>query len=100
MTAVQREVDELELTYVREIFLHLLDDIRYAKDMFNPAYVELMTSIKLKTTYQLKKVAEFASEHFCQRISLDKLASKSEADIQTAKAAALEYALGRLERGE
>lgn len=100
MTAAQRQVDSFELAYVRELFLHLLNDIRYAKDMFNPAYVGVMTAIKLKTTYQLTKVAEYAAEHFCQRIPLTNLASKAEAEIQAAKAEALNHALRQLESGE
>ena len=80
--------------YVSALFFELLDSIRYARDNFNPRYRSLEPRVKLRATYELRRISELAAEYFCTS-NYDGTADATE----KLKARAIEHALDIMEGG-
>jgi|GEM_PF-4635142 len=93
-------LDSPEVQYLQGLFFELLDSIRYARDNFNPKYRHLETGVKLKTTYELRKISERAALYFYEQFSNSNSDLEGEEEIAELKRKSLEHALNSIERGE
>lgn len=89
--------EDAEVRFATELFFQVLDSIRYARDVFNPRYRSLETRIKLRTTSELRRIAELASEHFCTLRRLEGARYDTEGAIEKLKAQAIEHAIDTME---
>ncbi len=85
--------EEAELDFVANLFFEVLDSIRYARGYFTPRYGHLETSVKLRTTYELKKISKVAAEFFYTSRKENPSQYSSIEAIEELKAEAIEQAL-------
>ncbi|SRR5258708_38883208 len=93
------EPDNVDVVYVAEMIFQMLDSIRYARDIFNPIYVMLETSNKLRATSDLKRIARLASEFFCEETARQPGKYVDENAVKTLMETAIHHALA-LRRGK
>lgn len=55
---------DVEFRYILDLFFEVIDSIRYTKNYYNPTYKHLEKTIKVKTTQDITKIANYAANYF------------------------------------
>jgi hypothetical protein len=89
--------DDLLVTYIAELLFQLLNSICYARDIPNPRYLPVKAHVKLRTTRELKQLAEAAARFFCDQTRKHPGRYVDQQSIEALKAMAIEQALAQWE---
>ena len=93
-----KTASNIDVEYFSKLFFEVIDSIRYSRDYYNPSYKHLERSIKVKTTEDIKKIAEIAAVHFCSEIAKDRAKYlNSRQRIDQLKRTSLELAISIVE---
>ena len=95
-----RNASIFEIDYIFTLFFEVIDSIRYSRNYYNPSYKHLERSIKVKTTEEIKKIAELAADYFYSELKKNRSKYKnSPQKVDQLKKKSLEWAILKVESG-
>ncbi len=89
---------DVEFRYMRDLFFEVIDSIRYTKNYYNPTYKHLEKSIKIKTTQDITKIANYATKYFYSNLKKNRsLYMNNRKKVDQLKRRSLERAISKVE---